>query len=135
LTDSGSTPNSSASTVAATISGLLPPDLLRREPESGRSLLDQSLQHPIVHLGAEPAVGTLLALVGHGRAQPAAQVLEPVRADGLGKRVSVRADAELHVGAVIIDHVDIEAGDHPVAVEPHPGLVVPVRAVWSEFIR
>ncbi len=105
------------------------PDLGGVDAELAGRLVDDLLERPVVHLGAEPPVGALLVLVGQHRTDPVPDAADPVGPDDLGQRVAVVPDAELDVGAVVVDGVDVEAGEDAVAGDPEPDLVVPVGPV------
>ena len=88
---------------------VLAADGYRVEAQLAGGLVDHLLEHPVVHLGAEAPVGALLVLVGQRRPHPVPHAGDRVRAGDLGQGVAVMAHAELHVGAVVVDHVDLDA--------------------------
>ena len=87
----------------------------RVQAEFPRGLVHHLLEHPVVHLGAEAPVGALLVLVGQRRPHPVTHAADRVRADDLGQGVAVMAHAELDVGAVVVDDVDLDAAHGAVA--------------------
>ena len=103
-------------------------DLDAVEVELARRQVDEPLEHPVRHLGAEAAVGALLVLVREHRGERVLDVLDPVRADDLRERVAVRAGAELEVRAVVVDAVDAQRLERAVVVEGQRGVVVAVGA-------
>lgn len=103
------------------------PDVLRPQLQLERGLVDHALEDPVLDLGSEAAVRTLLGLVGQHRPQVVTQVLERVGTHRLRERVAVGAGAELQVRAVVVHDVDVERQDGAVLPEPHLDVVVPVR--------
>ena len=71
----------------------------------------------------------MLALVGQHRGDVEVDAADAVRPDDLRQRVAVMADAELEVGAVVVEHLAAQP-DHPVVgVERELGVVDAVGAV------
>ena len=91
--------------------------------------IDQALDHEVRDLGAEAAIGALLALVGEHGGDVDLDAADLVGADDLRERVAVMADAELEIGAVVVDHLAAQAGHPAVRVERQLGVVDPVGAV------
>ena len=113
----------------------LAPELDRVEVELVDRGVDQALDHEIRDLGAEAAIGALLALVGQHRGDVGPRRCGSGTARRSAReRVAVMADAELEVGAVIVDHLAAPGRSAPVGVERELGLVDRSRAVLSQAV-
>src|SRR5208283_4915443 len=79
--------------------------------------------------GAEAPVGALLVLVGQRGPHLVTHAADHVRADDLGQGVAVMAHAELDVGAVVVDDVDLDPAHGTVAHHGELDVVDAVRTV------
>jgi hypothetical protein len=91
--------------------------------------VDHPLQHPVVHLGAEAAVSALLAFVRQHGFDPVLDASDSVGTGDLCERVAVVTDAELDVGAVVVDRLDPQALHRAIAHQRQLDLVDPIGAV------
>ena len=104
-------------------------DLGRVDLQLARGEVDHPLEHPVVDLGAEAAVGALLTFVRQHGLDSVLDAPDSVGTGDLGERVAVVADAELDVGAVVVDRLDPQALHRPVAHHCQLDLVDPIGAV------
>ncbi len=80
-----------------------------------RRRIDQPLDDEVGNLGAEPAVGTLLALVGQRGDQRHLNTADPIGPGDLRHSVAVRAVAVLQVRAVVICHREAQREQRAIA--------------------
>ena len=107
---------------------VLAPELDRVEAELVDRGVRQALDHEVRDLGAEAAIGALLALVGQHRGDVDLDAADLVRPDDLRERVAVMADPELEIGAVVVDHLAAQAGHAAVRIERELGVVDPIAS-------
>ena len=106
-----------------------PTHLHRVDAELLASRVDQALDHEIADLGAEAAIGPLLALVGEHGGEIDLDAVDLVGAGHLRHGVAVLADAVLEVGAVVVDHLEPHAQHRAVALQRELGVVEAVGPV------
>ena len=105
---------------------------LERDPidaELVGSRVHQPFDDEVRDLGAEAAIGALLALVGQHGGQIDLDAVDAVGTHALRERVAVLADAELQIGAIVVDDPGLQAEQRAIALERELGVVDAVRRV------
>ena len=105
------------------------PDVDRIHAELRRRAVDQAFDDEIGDLGAEAAIGALLAFVGEHRFKFDLDRVDGIGADALREGIAMLADAELKIGAVIVDDVGPEAEERAIVFYRQLGVIDPVGAV------
>ena len=107
--------------VAAQLDGIETEVICRR--------IHKPLHHEVCDFRAEPAIGSLLTLVGHHGNEPHAEAADPVWTGDLRQGVPVRSNSVLKIRTVVVDDCKPKGQHGPILPERQFSIIDAVTAV------